>query len=95
MTREHYDRALRTAHEARRQYADLMRSFDCVLTLAAPGEAPKGLASTGDAMFNGLWTLLGVPCITLPWGHGAEGLPLGAQLVGASGEERVLLSAAW
>ena len=73
-----------------------MRSFDLLLTLAAPGEAPKGLASTGDSMFNGLWTLLGVPCITLPRGKGAAGLPLGVQLVGAAGNGAALLrSAQW
>ncbi len=94
VTREQYDRAQRTARDARLQFADFMRSFDLVLTLAAPGEAPKGLASTGIALFNGLWTLLGVPCITLPWGKGAAGLPLGVQLVGAFGEDRALLSRA-
>jgi len=94
MIREQYDRAQRTAREARQQHADLMRSFDCVLTLAAPGEAPKGLASTGDSMFNGLWTMLGVPCVTLPWGKGAAGLPLGVQLVGAFGGDIALLARA-
>ncbi len=94
VTREQYDRAQRTAREARQQFADFMRSFDLVLTLAAPGEAPKGLASTGIALFNGLWTLLGVPCITLPWGRGTAGLPLGVQLVGAFGADRALLSRA-
>ena len=92
VSREHYDRAQRTALEARQQHADLMRSFDVLLTLAAPGEAPKGLASTGDSLFNGLWTLLGVPCITLPWGRGAAGLPLGVQLVGAFGRDVSLLT---
>jgi amidase len=91
ISREQYDRAQRTALEARQQHADLMRSFDVLLTLSAPGEAPKGLASTGDSMFNGLWTLLGVPCITLPWGQGATGLPVGVQLVGAYGGDVALL----
>ena len=94
VTRERYDLAQRTAYDARRQFADLMRSFDLLLTLAAPGEAPKGLASTGDSMFNGLWTLLGVPCITLPGATGALGLPIGVQLVGASGEDTALLARA-
>ncbi len=91
VSREHYDRAQRTAFEARQQHTDLMRSFDVLLTLAAPGEAPKGLASTGDSLFNGLWTLLGVPCLTLPWGSGVAGLPLGVQLVGTFGGDVLLL----
>ncbi len=94
VTREQYEHAQRTAREARRQYADFIHSFDFILTLAAPGEAPKGLASTGDSMFNGLWTLLGVPCINLPWGKGAAELPLGVQLVGTAGEDSELIGRA-
>jgi Asp-tRNA(Asn)/Glu-tRNA(Gln) amidotransferase A subunit family amidase len=94
ITRERYDLAQNTARDARRQFADQMRSFDLLLTLAAPGEAPKGLASTGDSLFNGLWTLLGVPCITLPGATGAMGLPLGLQLVGPLGEDTALLARA-
>ena len=94
ISRGRYDQAKTTAGDARKQFADLMRSFDVLLTLAAPGEAPKGLASTGDSIFNGLWTLLGVPCITLPRGKGAAGLPLGIQLVGAAGEDTALLARA-
>ena len=94
VTRERYDLAQKTAQDARRQFADQMRSFDLILTLAAPGEAPKGLASTGEAIFNGLWTLLGVPCITLPGATGAAGLPIGVQLVGATGEDTALLARA-
>jgi Asp-tRNA(Asn)/Glu-tRNA(Gln) amidotransferase A subunit family amidase len=71
-----------------------MKSFDLLLTLAAPGEAPKGLASTGEAIFNGLWTLLGVPCITLPGATGALGLPIGVQLVGSFSEDTALLARA-
>jgi Asp-tRNA(Asn)/Glu-tRNA(Gln) amidotransferase A subunit family amidase len=94
VTRPDYDRERQTADTARRQFADLMRSFDCLLTLAAPGEAPVGLASTGDPIFNGLWTLLGVPCITLPCGTGPAGLPLGVQLVGAFAQDVALLARA-
>lgn len=32
-------------------------------------------------MFNGLWTLLHMPCLTIPAGRGPAGLPLGVQLV--------------
>jgi Asp-tRNA(Asn)/Glu-tRNA(Gln) amidotransferase A subunit family amidase len=94
VSREQYDGAMRTAREAQPQFADLMRGFDLLLTPSARGEAPQGLASTGDALFNRVWTMLGVPCITLPWGRGPNGLPLGAQFVSAFGQDTALLARA-
>ena len=94
VSREEYDAALQAGRDGRRQFADLMRGFDLLLTPAARGEAPYGLASTGESLFNGIWTLLGVPCITLPYGKGPKGLPLGVQLVGAFEDDTALLSRA-
>ena len=94
VSREQYDGALRTARDAQLQFADLMRGFDLLLTPSAKGEAPQGLASTGDALFNRVWTMLGVPCITLPWGRGPNRLPLGAQFVSSFGEDNALLARA-
>jgi len=94
ITRAQYDAALRTAQDAGAQYADLMRQFDLLLTLPARGEAPKGLTSTGDALFNKIWTLLGAPAVTLPFGAGPQGLPLGVQLVAAREQDTALLALA-
>ncbi len=66
--------------------------YDAILTPAAPGEAPKGLQSTGSAIFNQLWTFLGNPCVSLPVGLGPSGLPVGLQLVGPRGGDRALLA---
>ena len=65
--------------------------FDAVLTPAAPDEAPAGTDYTGDPMFNTLWTLLHVPCVTVPVGQGQQGLPLGAQIVTRRGENAACL----
>ena len=62
----------------------LLEDGELILTFPASGEAPVGLASTGNAVFCRLWTLLGVPCLAIPAGRGARGLPLGVQLVGGS-----------
>jgi Asp-tRNA(Asn)/Glu-tRNA(Gln) amidotransferase A subunit family amidase len=70
--------------------------FDAIVTPAAPGEAPRGLASTGDPIFCTLWTYLGTPAVTLPLLRSAEGLPLGVQLVGRrEGDARLLRTARW
>jgi Asp-tRNA(Asn)/Glu-tRNA(Gln) amidotransferase A subunit family amidase len=58
------------------------RSLDVVLTPSAPGEAPKGLHTTGNAIFNRMWTLLHVPCVGIPVGRGPTNLPVGVTLVG-------------
>lgn len=61
-----------------------------------PGEAPAGLASTGNAAFNRLWTMLGRACLTMPIGFGPHGLPLGIQIVDPDPRgDRILNKAAW
>jgi amidase len=95
-TPEQYARA-RDRREHYRQWFDTMfERFDAILTLPAPGEAPEGLASTGDATFNSLWTQAGLPAVTIPSGRGPRGLPLGLQVVGRyRDDERALRVAAW
>ena len=67
-----------------------------LLTPSAIGEAPATLETTGSSLFNRVWTLLGVPCVTLPFGTGPAGLPLGVQLVGAfDGDMKLLGWAHW
>ena len=74
----------------------LFARYDAIVTPAAPGEAPRGLNSTGDPVFNALWTLCGVPAVTLPLLQGPNGLPVGVQLVGRRGEDaRLLRTARW
>ena len=64
---------------------------DLLLGPAAPGEAPPGLATTGKAVFNRLWTALGMPAITLPGYRGPGGLPIGIQLIGPARHDARLL----
>lgn len=90
-TRAEYD-AMRThASRCRSALADAMREVDFLLTPSAPGEAPATLATTGDPVFNRAWTLFGVPCVTVPYGKGPHGLPLGVQLVGSFDGDMALL----
>jgi len=71
-----------------------LSGLDALLTPSAPGEAPEGLASTGDPVFNRVVTWLGFPAVSLPAGTGPSGLPLGVQLVGAPLAEATLLAVA-
>jgi Asp-tRNA(Asn)/Glu-tRNA(Gln) amidotransferase A subunit family amidase len=74
---------------------EVLTQYSAIVTPASLGPAPKGLASTGDPAMNGLWTFLGVPCVTLPLLE-AEGLPVGVQMIGARRDEgRLLRSARW
>ncbi|TNC11268.1 amidase [Methylobacterium terricola] len=91
-----YDAARRTAHHARRSLKDVFSEDgpDVLLTYAAPGAAPAGLDHTGDSRFNRLWTLMGVPCVTLPVDRTAEGLPVGVQVIARFGDDGRALAAA-
>ena len=71
----------------------LLDQYDAVVCLAATGAAPVGFETTGSAIFNGLWTYLGVPCLSLPV-LTSDGMPLGLQLVGKRDGERNLFGAA-
>ncbi len=80
----------------RSRFGSDIAGFDAVLTLPAFGEAPRGLAYTGDAEYCAPWTLLGVPAVTLPAGFGKNGLPLGIQIVGEYRQDyRMLCAAKW
>ena len=74
---------------------DMFGEYDAILTPATVGVAPKGDA-TGNPMFCSLWTLTGLPALSLPLLKGEGGMPLGVQLVGASGDDaRLLRNANW
>lgn len=95
-TYEVYEAALSHTRAGREAFARLMDTCDVLLTPSARGEAPEGLGSTGDSLFNKNWTLLGVPCVTVPCGFGPSHLPLGVQFVGAyANDNATLLYAHW
>jgi Asp-tRNA(Asn)/Glu-tRNA(Gln) amidotransferase A subunit family amidase len=71
----------------------LFADHGTLMTAAAPGLAPKDLGTTGDPIFNALWTYLGLPAVTVPLLE-CDGLPLGVQLVGANFDDGRLLRTA-
>ena len=79
---------------ARHRIDTLFDRFDVLLAPSASGEAPVGVDATGDPLFCRGWTLLGLPCVHLPFTRGINGLPVGLQLVGRWGDDHRLLSSA-
>jgi len=91
-----YNNAVLDADELYSNFDQIFAWHDAIITPATIGEAPKGLKTTGDPMFCTIWTLCGMPAITLPLLQGENGLPLGLQLVGPRGDDaRLLRTARW
>ncbi len=95
VTHEQYTAAHLTLIAARREHDEFMavNAFDALLTPSTPGEAPL-IKTTGDSVFNRVWTALGVPAIHLPLAMSPTGLPLGVQLTGRSWRDGDLLASA-
>ena len=91
-----YNRAVSRIPEFNRALDKVFDWHDAILTPATTGEAPVGLESTGSPIFCTIWTLCGMPAITLPILQGSHGLPVGVQLVGSKGDDaRLLRTARW
>ena len=91
-----YQRALAEIPLMNRAFDPIFDNHDAILTPAVAGAAPAGLNSTGNPEFCTLWTFCGMPAVCLPLMKGANGLPIGVQLVGRQGEDaRLLRTANW
>jgi Asp-tRNA(Asn)/Glu-tRNA(Gln) amidotransferase A subunit family amidase len=82
------------AADCARTFEAMCASFDVVVTPSAPGEAPEGLHTTGDWIFNGMWTVMHMPCLAIPCMKGPKGLPVGIQIVGPRYSDARLLALA-
>ena len=91
-----YNRAVDQIQRLNTALGEIFLHYDAIVTPAASGEAPKGLDSTGSPVFCTIWTLCGVPAVTLPLLSGASGLPIGVQLIAQKGDDaRLLRTARW
>jgi Asp-tRNA(Asn)/Glu-tRNA(Gln) amidotransferase A subunit family amidase len=96
ITPTQYEDALAVKHSAEAFFANLFTEFDAIIAPSAAGEAPVFGSGTGDPVFCTLWTLAGLPAITLPLLVGNSGLPIGVQLVGTvERDDRLLRTANW
>ncbi|MEP2027153.1 MAG: amidase [Paracoccaceae bacterium] len=97
ISEEQYQEAVEIKTSADAFFANHFNDFDAVMAPSATGEAlPLSAGNTGDAVYCTIWTLAGLPCLTLPVLVGENGLPIGIQLIGALEEDdRLLRTAAW
>jgi Asp-tRNA(Asn)/Glu-tRNA(Gln) amidotransferase A subunit family amidase len=91
---EKYRNAMDHADECRRNINAAFGRYDVLLAPSAPGEAPEGLGSTGSPIFQVAWTLLHLPCATVPGASGPKGLPVGVQIIGRQYDDATVLAVA-
>ncbi|MEM7376738.1 MAG: amidase, partial [Pseudomonadota bacterium] len=97
ISRTEYEDAQAVRASAEAFFAKHFTDFDAVLAPSATGEAPLiSSGGTGDPVFCRIWSLTGLPALTLPLLVGENGLPVGVQLIGGAEEDdRLLRTAAW
>ena len=88
---DEYQQALDFKKQAAYLLDSLFMDIDVILAPSAPGEAPHGLAATGDPLYSRAWNLLQVPCVNVPFYKGPNGLPLSVQVIGPYGSDEKLL----
>lgn len=91
-----YEEALEIQQASMDWFSEFFNDYDAIVTPSAIGEPPKFGNGTGDPICCTVWTLCGLPTLTMPLLSGANNLPIGVQLVGAYNEDnRLLRSARW
>jgi Asp-tRNA(Asn)/Glu-tRNA(Gln) amidotransferase A subunit family amidase len=93
ISEQRYQEALSFIAQSKQQISGVFKATPVILTPAATGPAPLGLASTGDSRMNSPWTALGTPAISIPMPV-SGGLPLGLQLAAEHGQEARVLHTA-
>ena len=77
-------------------FDEYFEHYDAILSPAALGGAPRGLASTGDPIMQTVWSFAGLPTLSMPLLNLTNGLPLGVQATGAlRNDGRLLRAVRW
>lgn len=93
---DEYEEAVGIKDAASVWFNTFFNDFDAVLTPAAVSEAPLIGSGTGDPACCVIWTLCGLPCISMPLMTGSNQLPMGVQLVGSfDRDDRLFRTGRW
>jgi Asp-tRNA(Asn)/Glu-tRNA(Gln) amidotransferase A subunit family amidase len=93
-TKEEYAAALDHLNAFRRRMESVFSQGTLAVLPATNTTAPNRLDTTGDPIFNSIWSFAGFPAVTVPCGLAADGMPCGLQLVGPPNSDLRLLAAA-
>ena len=87
ISRTQFDKAQLHVVQCQHAMAGIFRNFDIIITPSTAGEAIADVVSISNSAFNRTWTLLHVPCVTIPTYQGPNGMPVGLQIVGPIGSD--------
>ena len=87
-----YDKAQLHAVQCQRATAEMFTRCDILITPSTAGEAIADVVSVSNSAFNRVWTLMHVPCVTIPAFAGPNGMPVGLQVVGPVGSDDHVLA---
>ena len=91
-----YDEALEIMASTDAVFADIFNDYDAIIAPSATGQAPPFGPHTGDPIFCTIWTLAGLPALSMPLLVGNDELPIGVQLIGGVEEDdRLMRTASW
>lgn len=95
-TPDEYEEAMEILAAAEEWFDTFFHDYDGILTPSAPDIAPRYGQGTGDSICCVVWTLCGLPCLSMPLLTGDDNMPLGIQLVGAyDRDDRLMRTARW
>ena len=89
-----YANALEEREQFRFDLRNFAETYDLIITPSTPEVAPGDVSTTGNPMFQGPWTAIGFPAISIPSGIASNGMPIGMQIVGSPMDDLNLLQAA-
>lgn len=94
ITPQRYEDAKRLGKTCSEQSASLFAGATCILTPSSPGYAPLlELKDPGDSCFSKLWTILGMPSVSIPIPIPGP-LPIGLEVICPKGQDTLALQAA-